>query len=136
MDDVLTRAWHEILERPKGPLAFRFYLQPLVAVLLAVRDGVRDARAGRPAYLWSVFTDRAHRREALRSGWRGVEKVFIIALALDVVYQLLVLKGLRPLEGLIVAIVLAIIPYALVRGPVSRIFRRVSRIGRPRERAV
>jgi hypothetical protein len=135
MDDILTRLWQEIVERPTGPLALRFYIQPLMAVGLAARDGVRDARAGRPPYLWSVLTDPAHRRESLRAGWRSIGKVFVLALVLDLAYQLFVLKGLRPVQGLLVAIVLAIVPYALLRGPVNRVFRRASRIGRPRERA-
>ena len=42
---------------------------------------------------------------------------------MDVIYQIIVLKGLRPLEGLIVSVVLAILPYLLVRGPVNRLAR-------------
>ena len=123
MVDLLSQTWQEITARPDGPLAMRFYLQPLMATLLAVRDGVKDAREARPAYLWAVLSTPEHRRELLRSGWRSIGKVFLIALVLDVVYQLLVLRGLRPLEGLIVAVTLAIVPYALVRGPVNRLVR-------------
>jgi hypothetical protein len=120
-------AWREILERPEGPLAFRFYLQPLMAILFAVRDGIRDAKAGRPAYLWSIFTDPGRRRERLRDGWRSVGKIFVLALVLDVLYQLVVLRGLRPLEGGLVALTLALVPYVLFRGPTSRLFRAVGR---------
>jgi hypothetical protein len=123
MVDLLSQTWQEITARPDGPLAMRFYLQPLMATLLAVRDGVKDAREARPAYLWAVVSTPEHRRELLRSGWRSIGKVFLIALVLDVVYQLLVLRGLRPLEGLIIAVTLAIVPYALVRGPVNRLVR-------------
>ena len=123
MVDLLSQTWQEITARPDGPLAMRFYLQPLMATLLAVRDGVKDAREARPAYLWAVVSTPEHRRELLRNGWRSIGKVFLIALVLDVVYQLLVLRGLRPLEGLIIAVTLAIVPYALVRGPVNRLVR-------------
>jgi hypothetical protein len=119
--------WREILERPSGPFAFRFYLQPLMAIFFALRDGLRDAKTGRPAYLWSAATDRAGRRELIRDGWRSVGKVFLVALLIDVVYQLVALHGLRPLEGLLVAAVLALVPYALLRGPANRLFRRVAR---------
>jgi hypothetical protein len=129
MDDILDRmwreAWHEIAARPDGPLALRFYLQPIMAILLAFRDGLKDARAGRPAYLWAIFTDAPHRRELAREGWRSIGKVFVIAVVLDAVYQLVVLRGIRPLEGLIVAVVLAILPYALLRGPINRVMRRL-----------
>jgi len=123
MVDLLSQTWQEITARPDGPLAMRFYLQPLMATLLAVRDGVKDAREARPAYLWAVLSTPEHRRELLRNGWRSIGKVFLIALVLDVVYQLLVLRGLRPLEGLIVAVTLAIVPYLVVRGPVNRLVR-------------
>jgi hypothetical protein len=120
-------AWREILVRPKGPFAFRFYLQPLMATYLAVRDGIRDAKAGRHPYLWALFTDAAGRWERLRDGWRSVGKVFVLAIVLDLLYQLIVLKGLRPAEDLIVAVGLAIVPYELVRGPANRLFRRLTR---------
>jgi hypothetical protein len=132
MDDLLSQTWREITSRPEGPLALRFYMQPLMATLLAVRDGVKDAREGNPAYLWAVLSTPGHRRELLRSGWRSIGKVFVIALVLDVVYQLLVLRGLRPLEGLFVAVVLAIVPYALIRGPINRLVRSVRGGGAPR----
>jgi hypothetical protein len=127
--DLLTRGWHEILARPSGPMAFRFYLQPLVAIALAIRDGLRDARHRRPAYFWSLFSDKAHRRERLHDGWRSVGKVFVLAFVLDTIYQLVVLKGLRPVEGIMVATLLALVPYIVFRGPVNRIARRIGHVG-------
>ncbi|WPB74951.1 hypothetical protein KYC5002_38895 [Archangium violaceum] len=123
MTDVLTLMWREIVERPDGPMAFRFYLQPVMAMLFALRDGIKDARTGRPAYFWALFTDRPHRRELVRSGWSSVRNVFILAVVMDLIYQLIVFKELRPIEGLLVAVLLAIVPYVLLRGPVNRITR-------------
>jgi hypothetical protein len=128
LDSALGRLWDEIAARPDGPMALRFYLQPAMAALYALRDGRRDARSGEPAYLWSLFRDPEHRRQRLRSGWGSIGKIFLIALGLDLVYQRAVLGGLRPLEGLIVAIVLALVPYAALRGP----FNRLTRAGSPR----
>ncbi len=51
LHNFLSRVWVNLIERPSGPLAFRFMLQPAA---LAVRDGVRDARQGTPPYLWSI----------------------------------------------------------------------------------
>ena len=129
MDDFLARVWHEVTARPDGPLAMRFYLQPIMATLFAVRDGLRDARVGRPAYFWAVFTDHAQRPALLRDGWRSVGKIFLIALALDFAYQILVLRGLRPVQGVLVAVVLALVPYVLLRGPINRLVRLVRRGG-------
>jgi hypothetical protein len=43
---------------------------------------------------------------------------------MDAVYQFWVIKAFRPLEMITVVLVLAFIPYLLVRGPVLRIARR------------
>jgi hypothetical protein len=126
-DDIFTRTWHEILARPSGPLALRFYMQPLMASLLAARDGIRDARTGQAPYFWAVCFQPGCRRELLRSGWQSVAKVFVIAIVLDLGYQLIVLKGIRPLQTMLVAVALAIVPYVLLRGPVSRIVRGLRR---------
>jgi len=136
MSEMLATWWREITGRPEGPLPFavRLFLQPLMATVLAVRDGLKDARAGRPPYLWSLFTDPAQRAESLRSGWRSVGKVFLLAVAVDWVYQLIVLKGIRLGQGLFMGIALAIVPYVLLRGPVTRIARRVRGQHRPHGR--
>lgn len=123
MDDVLTRLWQEIAARPSGPLAIRFYLQPIMAAIVAVRDGIRDARSGNPAYLWAAFTDPAHRRELLRDGWHSIAKIVAMAVVVDLAYQLMVLRGLRPVQTVIIAVLLAILPYVLLRGPANRVMR-------------
>jgi hypothetical protein len=123
MDDLLTRFWQEIGARPTGPMALRFYLQPTMAMFFAIRDGLRDARNQRPAYFWSLLTNATNRRELIRAGWKSVGKIFMVSVALDIIYQLVFLRGLRPLQTLAVAMVLAIIPYLLLRGPVNRIAR-------------
>jgi hypothetical protein len=124
MNDVVTRTFQEIAARPEGPMAFRFYLQPAMAMFFAVRDGVKDARTARPAYFWSLFTDPEHRSEMARDGWKSVGKIFIMAVAMDLIYQLLVLRGLRPIQTVMVAVLVAIVPYLLLRGPVNRVARR------------
>jgi hypothetical protein len=43
---------------------------------------------------------------------------------MDLAYQLIELNALRPLETLVVAFVLAFLPYLLARGPATRIARR------------
>jgi hypothetical protein len=124
MDNVVTQAWQEIAARPEGPLAFRFYLQPAMAVVFAIRDGLKDAHSNRPAYFWALFTASGHRRELLRDGWKSFGKIFVVAIVMDVVYQLIVLHSLRPLQTIAVATLLAVIPYVVFRGPVNRAAKR------------
>jgi len=123
MGSFFSNYWTEFVARFDGPLHFRLFVQPLMAILFAVRDGSRDAREGRGAYLWSFVTDPEQRRYLLESGWKGISKVFVLAFVLDVVYQLMVSRGLKPVQALLTAIVLAVVPYALLRGPVNRVLR-------------
>ena len=120
---ILSTYWNDFIDRFDGPLHFRLIAQPLMAVLFAVRDGYRDAREGRGAYGWALLTDLSQRHHLLASGWKGISKVFVLAFALDVVYQLMVWRGLKPLQALLTATVLAVLPYVLLRGPVNRLLR-------------
>jgi uncharacterized membrane protein YczE len=114
----------EWLARVSGPMKFRLVMQPLMAIIFAIRDGRKDAQAGRAPYLWSVVNQPEERRELLRSGWKSVGKIFIIATILDVVYQWKMLRAFHLVEALVVAMFLALIPYLIVRGPANRLLRR------------
>ena len=125
--DYLARVWQEIAARPEGPMAFRFYLQPVMSIVYAIISGLKDAREHKPPYFWAIFTEPAQRAELVRDGWKSVRNVFILAIAMDLIYQIIVLKGLRPIEGLLISVVLAILPYLVVRGPVNRLARLFGR---------
>ena len=74
-----------------------------------------------------MFTNPARRPELLRLVWQDVGKVFMVAVALDVIYELIVYRWVYPGQALIVATVLAIIPYLLIRGPITRVARYFAR---------
>ena len=124
LHDILMRVWENLIVRPSGPLGLRFLIQPAVAILLATRDGIKDARTGRSPYFWTILTDSAERRARLREGLLAVSKIMILAVVLDTIYQYKVMGRFYPGEALVVVLVLAFIPYLLVRGPVARIARR------------
>ena len=121
MWDVLARGWENFLARPEGPFSLRFVIQPVIAVGIAVRAGLRDAREGRPPYLWSAITTRGDRAGLLRGGWKDMQIPFVVAVVLDSLYQLAVNRGVYLGELLFTATLLALVPYALVRGPVTRV---------------
>lgn len=121
MDDHLARFFTDLIGRVDGPLSFRLVLQPLVAMVCAFRDGRGDARAGRAPYGWAVFTDAEHRRFLIRDGWKGIASVFVFAWLLDLLYQYLALGGWRPAQAFLIAVLLAIVPYALLRGVFNRV---------------
>ena len=124
MDELLARVLENLVGRVDGPLKFRLLLQPAMAILFAIRDGRKDAREGRAPYFWAIFTQSLHRKELLQEGWKAVGKVFVIATVIDLIYQLIALRWLYPGEALLVAFILACIPYLLIRGPVNRLVRQ------------
>lgn len=127
MEEYFTRLWDELIGRIGGPMSFRLLLQPATAMILAIRDGLKDAREGSPAYFYSLFTNSANRRNRLREGFKAVSRVFAFAIVMDLIYQVIVLRWIYPTQALIVAFVLAILPYIFLRGPVNRIARYVRR---------
>jgi hypothetical protein len=127
MGEVWTRIVENLGDRLGGPLSFRFVLQPLVAAIFAIVAGLQDARLGRLPYLWAVLTDPAHRGALIKDGWSRIGKVFLVAIVLDLVYQVVVLE-VYPGEALIVALLLAVVPYVL-RGVVTRLAELLARGG-------
>jgi hypothetical protein len=124
MDEILTRLVTDLVGRLTGPLTLRLFLQPGVAAYLATRDGLKDARDGRPPHFWRMVSGppEARRRRA-KETWSAILKVFAMAVILDCVYQLLVFRWVYPVEAMVTATVLAIVPYMLLRGVVNRIAR-------------
>jgi hypothetical protein len=133
--EILTRFWDQLIARESGPLAFRLILQPIMASILAIRDGLKDVRAGRPLYTWTLLTDPAHRASYLREGLKRVSRVIVFALIMDAIYQFIVLRWFYLGEALVIAFVLAVLPYLLIRGPVARIARRLNRRGAAYDKA-
>ena len=131
MEDILTRIFGNLVDRVSGPMKFRLVLQPLMAVIFAIRDGRKDAREGRPPYFWALFTEPDNRRDMLKHGWKATGKVFVIAIIIDAVYQYTELSWFYPGEALLVAAILAFVPYLLIRGPVNRLMRRKSKKEKP-----
>ena len=125
MDDIWVRIVENMTDRVSGPLQFRLLLQPVMAAIFAIRSGLLDARTGKPPDFWALASSPEHRADMLKDGWKSVGKVFVLALALDVVYQVIVQRFVYPGEAIIVAFALAILPYLILRGVVTRIARKL-----------
>jgi hypothetical protein len=123
MDEIFGRFVSDMVARVSGPMSFRLVLQPAMAAFFAIRSGLADAREGRPPYFWALVSGSAPRGATLESGWKSVGRVFILAVVLDVVYQLYVLRFVYPIEALVVAFILALVPYLVLRGLVTRLAR-------------
>jgi hypothetical protein len=120
--EYLHRFWSDLVSRADGPMTFRLYLQPLMAFIAALHDGVKDARLERSPYLVRLGkAPRTERLQTFRESTTAVSRVLILGVVMDVIYQLRMFGGFRyPLESFVVAVVLALVPYLLLRGPVAR----------------
>ena len=119
--DLLSRNVEQLLGRASGPLNFRLVMMPIVVTVLAVRAHLRDVREGKPIFFGAFITSPTERKRLFRSGLKDFGRVFIFACVLDTTYQILVFRSFFPIEMLIVAVVCAIVPYFLIRGPVTRL---------------
>ena len=91
--------------------------------MLAIRAGLRDAQAGRPAYGWAFLTHSGDRLERLRAGWNDVARLFAAAVMVDLIYEIYVFRWIYPGQSLIIAAILAFPSYVLIRGLANRIAR-------------
>jgi hypothetical protein len=126
MEELFLRIWEILVERVSGPMWLRMVLQPAVAAFFAIRDGLKDAQDGRGPYFWQIFTDKGYRRDLIRDGWASIAKVFVMAMVMDTIYQLVVQRWIAPVEIVVVAFILAVVPYILLRGPINRIVSRLN----------
>ena len=125
IQEFLTRFWDQLIAQWSGPLSFRLILNPVMATILAVLDGLKDARAGRSPYLRTILFDPSQRAAYLRQGLRRVSRVIILSFVMDAIYQFIVLRTFYVGEALVTVFVLAVLPYALIRGTVHRIARHL-----------
>ena len=77
--EFLEQILRKSIPRLDGPLHFRFIMQPSMAIIFAVIDGIKDAKMGRPAYFWAMVKNPDQRRELMKIGWKRIGKIFILA---------------------------------------------------------
>lgn len=123
-DEIRHRVWTDLVDRPGGPMTFRFVLQPAMAALAALHDGIRDARLGRSPYFWTIVRDPQRRARRLREGLVSTARIILLGLGMDAIYQYKVLDTFYPAEAVIIALTLAVVPYLVLRGPIARVARR------------
>jgi hypothetical protein len=133
--ETIARGLENLLGRFGGPMSFRLLVQPAVAIFFGIRAGIRDARENKPTFLGCALSNPSSWRVRMRLSWRDVGAVFIIALVLDGIYQIIVHSGIFVLEMLITATALALVPYMIVRDLAARVARRAG-VGKPEDRSL
>ena len=130
MDFSFTQISDELLARiSSGPMQFRLIVQPAMALLLGVRDGLMDARLGSPPFLWGLLFHRDRLKPYLKSALRRLQVPIVVATLADAIVQYLMLGYVRPITAVIVGTLLMGLPYSIARGLSNRI--RSARTPRP-----
>jgi hypothetical protein len=111
----------ELPQRFTGPGRMRFILQPVLAILLGVRGGLADARAGNPPYLFGLIFHAGRRRELMQSGMAAISTLLAMGIILDVVFQFILYRSVHPGAALVVGPILICLPYALSRALTNRL---------------
>ena len=132
MEEFFSRIWNDMVARIGGPMKFRIILQPLVSLYFAYKAGKRDAKTRSVPFFWGLIFNTGDRKSLAAQGWKDVGKVFIVAIVIDIIYQLILIfsketqSSFYPFESIIVAFILAFIPYLLFRGLFNRLFSKKS----------
>jgi hypothetical protein len=92
-----------------------------MSVIAALRDGIADAKYRRSPYFLTLLNSPVERRGRLGEGLVSTARVILLGLCMDTVYQLIEFESFYPAEAVIIAIVLAFLPYLLLRGPIARV---------------
>jgi hypothetical protein len=119
-----ARMWQNLVDRPGGPMLFRFFLQPTMATIGAVLDGLQDARLGRSPFWVTVLHDPSRRARRLNEAVVATSRIMLLGLVMDTIYQVIEFDTFHPAEAVAITLVLALLPYLVLRGLVSRVARR------------
>ncbi len=115
-----------IIELVTGPGNLRFVVQPLIAILLAIRDGRNDAKSGTPAYLAELVSGSGPRGATLKGSMKATLMPFSVAVILDSILQIVIFDVWRLQWALVVGLFLVGIPYVVVRSISNSLFSRHS----------
>lgn len=121
--EILHRFWTDLMSRPSGPYAFRFALQPVMAIIAAALNGIKDAKTGRSPYFWTILHDPKERSGRLREGVKATTRILLLGIAMEAMYQIKAFGFFYVGEAIVIVFVLAFLPYLLARGPAARIAR-------------
>ena len=111
----------ELPQRFTGAGRFRFILQPTLAIVLGIRSGLADAKAGNPHYLYALLFGGRRRRELLRSGLAAIRNLVAMAIIMDIVFQLILYRSVHPGAAVVIGPILICFPYALSRTLTTRL---------------
>jgi hypothetical protein len=117
----------ELPQRFTGPGRLRFILQPMIAIVLGIRGGLADTKAGNPPYLFGLLFGAGRRRELLRSGVAAIRNLVAMGIIMDIVFQLVLYRSVHPGAAVVIGPILICFPYAVSRALTTRVTRAMAK---------
>jgi len=105
-----------------GRFQFRLVLQPLAAIILGIRVGIRDAKQGELPFFQALFRGTGQRSHLLLKAARDAILPLIVAFTMDSILQHMINGRVRPLAAVIVGGLLVFLPFVIVRAVTNRIW--------------
>jgi len=106
-----------------GKFQIRLFLQPLLAFILGLRFGIRDARRGRDPFFLALFSGHGRSLALLREGLRDAVVPLCLAFIIDGILQRMILGYVRPLAAVLIGAGLVFVPFVIGRGLGNRFSR-------------
>ena len=116
--------WRDLTGRGMfgGKFQIRLIAQPLVALLLGVRLGLRDAKQGKEPFFMTLVDPKHDRRANLKEGLRDAIVPLCVAFVLDGILQRMILGHIRLMGAVVVGSLLVFLPFLIGRGLSNRIW--------------
>src|SRR6478735_6250398 len=93
-----------------GKFQIRLIAQPLIAMLLGIRFGIRDAKHDKRPFLMSMVEAKSNRWPILKQGLRDAIVPLCVAFILDGILQQMILGRVRPAAAVVVGALLVWFP--------------------------
>jgi hypothetical protein len=113
--------FERFVARFTGPMNLRFIVQPAMAILLGIRDGIHDSKEGEIPFLWALCTRREGRKDQLKKAIKRLTIPLAIAIVLDGIVQYLLFQRVRVLGAVIIGTAIMGLPYSIAREITNRI---------------
>ncbi len=131
---VWSRFFYDVIDRPDGPMRFRFIPQPVMSGIVAVRGSRADAAAGLGPFVATILSKHEGRRARSREALNGTARIILLGIVIHIIYQVLLLRTFYSTQAAEVALTSAFVLYAIIRGPARRLVLARASIARIRWR--
>jgi hypothetical protein len=123
--DLFPRSFDAgLMARLTGPGKARFVVQPLIAIVIGIRDGIADAKQGKSPYYIRILFTGEHKLDVLKTSLKRIAIPLTVGIVLDMILQWVMFQTVFLLPAIMAGAILIALPYSIARGLSNRIARR------------